>query len=216
LRSRIVQTTFGGGVPIEKAMRPETMIALRMNGQPLSRRTRLSGPHHRSRIHRARSVKWLGRVIVSDRSSENNFVARDYKMFPPEATPENVKPEQFGPIYEMVLGSAICSPRAGDRVTAGRIVVRGLRGASGRARRPRSPVVEVSADDGKTWTEARFRGLGATSPGSSGKRRVTVAAGTPTVVRATDSGGKTQPERAAWNFKGYLNDSCTGSRFSAS
>ena len=27
------------------------------------------------------------------------------------------------------------------------------------------------------------------------------------VVRATDTRGRTQPETAAWNFKGYLNDS---------
>jgi sulfite oxidase len=210
------QTAFGGGIPMVKAMRPETLIAVSMNGNRLSRehgypaRTIVPG------FIGARSVKWLSRIVVSDRPSENNFVARDYKMFPPEATPENVKPEQFGPIYEMVLGSAICSPRSGDRVSAGRIVVRGYavppgESGAGVAR------VEVSADNGKTWTEARFRGNRSDFAWQLWEAEVTVAAGTPTlVVRATDSRGKTQPEQAAWNFKGYLNDSWHRVQISAS
>jgi sulfite oxidase len=201
------QTAFGGGVPIEKAMRPETLIAVAMNGKRLSRehgypaRTIVPG------FIGARSVKWLGRIVVSDRPSENNFVARDYKMFPPEATPEAVKPEQFGPIYEMVLGSAICSPRAGDLVKAGKILVRGYAvppGETGAA----VAKVEVTSDGGKNWTEARFVGGRRDFAWQLWEAEVTVAAGTPTlVVRATDSRGRTQPAQAAWNFKGYLNDS---------
>src|SRR5207245_1249101 len=54
------QTLFGGQVPIEKAMRPETLVALEMNGRPLTRehgfpvRTIVPG------YIGARSVKWLG------------------------------------------------------------------------------------------------------------------------------------------------------------
>jgi sulfite oxidase len=210
------QTAFGGGVPIEKAMRPETLIALSMNGKSLSRehgypaRTIVPG------FIGARSVKWLGRIVVSDRPSENNFVARDYKLFPPEATPETVKPEQFGPIYEMVLGSAICSPRSGDRVTAGRIRVRGYAVPPGEAGADVSRV-EVSADDGKTWTEARFRGTRSDFAWRLWEAEMTVPAGSTTlVVRATDSRGRTQPEQAAWNFKGYLNDSWHRVRITAS
>jgi sulfite oxidase len=210
------QTAFGGGVPIEKAMRPETLIAVSMNGMRLSRehgypaRTIVPG------FIGARSVKWLGRIVVSDRPSENNFVARDYKMFPPEPTPEAVKPELFGPIYDMVLGSAICSPRDGDRVTAGKLRVRGYSVPPGE---PRAVVarVEVSADDGKTWAEARFWGTRSEFAWQLWEAEVTVGAGASTlVVRATDSRGKTQPEQAAWNFKGYLNDSWHRVRISAS
>src|SRR5579864_115174 len=110
------QTLFGGGVPLEKAVRPETILALEMNGHPLARehgypaRTVVPG------YIGARSVKWLGRIVVADRPSENNFVARDYKLFPPEATPETVKPESYDPIYEFVLASAICKPLAGAAI----------------------------------------------------------------------------------------------------
>jgi sulfite oxidase len=209
-------TAFGGGIPMVKAMRPETLIAVSMNGNRLSRehgypaRTIVPG------FIGARSVKWLTRIVVSDRPSENNFVARDYKLFPPEATPETVKPEQFDPIYEMVLGSAICSPRAGDRVTAGKIRVRGYAVPPGE---PGATIarVEVSPDGGKTWTEARFWGGRSDFAWQLWEAEVTVAAGTPTlVVRATDSRGKTQPEQAAWNFKGYLNDSWHRIQISAS
>jgi sulfite oxidase len=200
-------TAFGGGIPLEKAMRPETILALEMNGRPLSRehgfpvRTIVPG------FIGARSVKWLHRITVSDRPSENNFVARDYKLFPPDATPETVKPEAYGPIYEMVLGSAICSPRAGDRVKPGKITVRGYAVPPGE---PGATVarVELSPDGGKSWADARFWGERSEFAWQLWEADVTVPAGASTlVVRATDSRGKTQPERAAWNFKGYLNDS---------
>ena len=155
----------------------------------------------------ARSVKWLGKIIVSDRSSENNFVAKDYKMFPPEATPESVKPDQYDPIYEMVLGSAICSPRLGDHVRAGTITVRGYAVPPGDSGASLSRV-EVSPDGGKTWTVARFSDRQGRFTWRLWEADVSVPSGNSTlVVRATDSKGKTQPERAAWNFKGYLNDS---------
>jgi sulfite oxidase len=201
------QTAFGGGVPIEKAMRPETLVALTMNGKPLSREHGFPARTIVPGFIGARSVKWLARIIVSDRPSENNFVARDYKMFPPEATPETVKPEQFGPIYEMVLGSAICSPRSGDRVTAGKIRVRGYAVPPGETGATVAKV-EVSADDGKTWKEAKFWGDRRDFAWQLWEAEMTVPAGSSTlVVRATDSRGRVQPEKAAWNFKGYLNDS---------
>jgi len=201
------QTAFGGGVPIEKAMRPETLIAVTMNGRPLSREHGFPARTIVPGFIGARSVKWLGRIVVSDHPSENNFVARDYKMFPPEATPETVKPEQFGPIYEMVLGSAICSPRAGDQVTAGRITVRGYAVPPGEAGASVARV-EVSSDDGKTWTPARFQGTRSDFAWQLWEAQVNVPGGPSTlVVRATDSKGRTQPEQASWNFKGYLNDS---------
>lgn len=201
------QTPFGGGIPLAKAMREETLLALRMNGKPLSRehgypvRTLVPG------YIGARSVKWLHRIVVSDRPSENNFVAKDYKMFPPDVTPENVKPEAYGPIYEMVLGSAICSPSLGDGVKAGRITVRGY------AVPPGDPGVglsrvEVSPDGGASWVQARLEGEQKDFAWRLWEAQVTVPRGETTLaVRATDAAGRTQPEKAAWNFKGYLNDS---------
>lgn len=198
------QTLFGGQAPLEKALRPETIVALEMNGRPLSRehgfpaRTVIPG------YIGARSVKWLGRIVVSDRSSDNNFVSRDYKMFPPEATVETVKPENFEPIYENVLNSVICRPLAGQTASAGRLEVQGFAvppGVEGGA----LAGVEVSPDGGATWAAARFTGKDVPYAWRLWSANVTVAAGARTlVVRATDAKGATQPERSPWNFKGYL------------
>jgi len=79
------QTLFGGQVPIEKAMRSETIVALEMNGTPLPREHGFPARTIVPGYIGARSVKWLGRIVVSDKKSDNNFVARDYKMFPPDA-----------------------------------------------------------------------------------------------------------------------------------
>lgn len=198
------QTLFGGQVPIEKALRAESMVALEMNGRPLPRehgfpaRTIIPG------FIGARSVKWLHRIVVSDKPSDNNFVARDYKMFPPEATPETVKPEQFEPIYENVINSAICSPRVGQVVRPGKLEVRGYALPSGAVGAGLSGV-EVSADGGATWVPARLQGKDVPFAWKLWTAEVQLATGERTlVVRAKDSKGAVQPEKSPWNFKGYL------------
>jgi len=198
------QTLFGGQVPIAKAMRPETIVAFEMNGRPLPRehgypaRTVVPG------YIGARSVKWLNRIVVSDKKSDNNFVARDYKLFAPDATADNVRPQDFDPIYENLLNSAICEPRAGKTVDAGKITVKGFAippGAVGVA----LAGVEVSPDGGATWVRATLQGKDAPFTWKLWSVNLELSAGTRTlVVRATDTKGGTQPERAPWNFKGYL------------
>jgi len=198
------QTLFGGQVPIEKALRPETLVALEMNGQPLPREHGFPARTIVPGFIGARSVKWLCRIVVSDKKSDNNFVARDYKLFPPDATAETVKPQEFEPIYENALNSAICEPRAAQSVKAGRLKVRGFAlppGAVGMA----LAGVEVSPDGGATWVPARLLGKDAPFSWKLWEAEVEVAAGARTLVaRATDTRGGTQPERAPWNFKGYL------------
>jgi sulfite oxidase len=198
------QTLFGASIPIQKALKPETIIALEMNGLPLARehgypaRTIVPG------FIGARSVKWLGRIVVSDHPSENNFVARDYKLFPPEATAETVKPENYEPIDEMVLSSAICTPLVGATVRAGKLEVGGYAlppGADGVT----IASVQVSGDGGGTWTAAELVGKEAPFAWRLWKTRLDVTSGSRTlVVKAVDSRGQVQPEKASWNFKGYL------------
>ncbi len=198
------QTLFGGGVPIAKAMQPGTLVALEMNGAPLARehgypaRTVVPG------YIGARSVKWLGRIMVADRPSENNFVARDYKLFPPEATAETVKPENYDPIYEFVLASAICTPMAGQTLRAGKVRVSGYAvppGSDGTT----VTGVQVSPDGGGTWVTAALASNDAPYAWKLWNVDLELPAGPRTlIVRATDSLGKLQPEKAPWNFKGYL------------
>ena len=65
--------------------------------------------------------------------------------------------------------------------------------------------VQVSGDGGATWAEAELSGKDAPFTWKLWKATLTLAAGTPTLVaRAVDNRGKMQPEKAPWNFKGYL------------
>lgn len=198
------QTLFGGGIPIDKAMQPGTLVALQMNGEPLARehgypaRTVVPG------YIGARSVKWLGRIIAAGRPSENNFVARDYKLFPPEATAETVKPENYEPIYEFVLSSAICAPQIGQLLSPGKVKVSGYAvppGSTGAA----IAGVQVSPDGGGTWVDATLATNAAPYAWKLWSVELDLKPGPRTLIaRATDSTGGMQPEKAPWNFKGYL------------
>ena len=198
------QTLFGASIPVEKATKPGCLVALEMNGAPLSRehgypaRTVIPG------FIGARSVKWLGRSVVSEKKSDNNFVARDYKLFPPEATAETVKPEAFEPIYESILSSAICSPLAGQDLRPGKLELRGYALPPGEEGVSVASV-QVSGDGGATWTAAEFVGEELPHAWRLWKATLDVTSGPRTLIaRATDSRGRQQPEKAPWNFKGYL------------
>lgn len=200
------QTVFGGQVPLDRALRPETILALEMNGRPL--------PHDHGYPVRAvipgcigaRSVKWLGRIVVSDRKSDNYFVARDYRKFPPGTDPATAKPAKAEPAVDAPLTSAIARPRPGQTVSAGRLQVVGY------AVPPGTPGVavagvEVSTDGGATWVPATLSGKDAPFAWKLWAVDVKVASGARTLVaRATDSTGVRQPEQPAGNVSGLLYD----------
>src|SRR6185295_13800027 len=122
----------------------------------------------------------------------------------PEETAETVKPENYDPIYEMVLASAICSPAPGATLPPGKVQVSGYAVPSGE---PDEKIlsVEVSGDGGATWTAAELSGRDAPYTWKLWRTTLDLAPGTPTlVVRAVDGRGRVQPEKAPWNFKGYL------------
>lgn len=197
---------FGGSIPLEKALldrnvAPGALLATAMNDKPLTADhgfpLRMVVPGYIG----ARSVKWLSKIVVSDRPSPNHFVADVYKLVD-EGTLLEVA--ESGPIYRMPLNSAICTPTKGAALKPGRIEVAGY------ALPPGVPgvsigKVEVSADQGRSWVEAKL-----TNPASefcwqlwSAEISVNSAA-KELIVRATDSRGDVQPETVRWNAKGYL------------
>ncbi|MFM9963007.1 MAG: molybdopterin-dependent oxidoreductase [Planctomycetaceae bacterium] len=197
---------FGGSIPLEKALLdrdagPGALLATSMNDKPLTADhgfpVRMVVPGYIG----ARSVKWLSKIVVSDRPSPNHFVADVYKLVD-EGTLLEVA--ETGPIYRMPLNSAICTPTAGATLKSERVTVAGYAlppGVPGVSIRQ----VEVSADQGRSWQEAKLTSPAAEFCWQLWSAEIAVSSATKElIVRAIDSRGDVQPETVRWNAKGYL------------
>ncbi len=198
--------SFGGSIPLEKALLdrdsvPGALLATTMNDQPLTADhgfpVRMVVPGYIG----ARSVKWLNKIVVSDRPSPNHFIADVYKLVD-EGNPLEVA--ETAPIYRFPLNSAICTPTAGAALKAGRVDVAGYAlppGVPGVSIRK----VEVSADHGRSWTEAKLSEPPSEFCWQLWSAEISVNSATEElIVRAIDSRGEVQPETVRWNAKGYL------------
>ena len=197
---------FGGSIPIEKAMSPETLLAYEMNGEslplPHGFPLRVVVPGYIG----ARSVKWVTNVHVQAHPSTNYFQEHAYKLFPAHVQAEQADWATGQMLGELPLNAVICHPQEGERMAAGPIRIEGyaITGAGGQIER-----VELSVDEGATWTSATF--LEPSSPWAwrFWEATLTLPAGSyELAVRAWDSAGRTQPQdaRQVWNWKGYLNN----------
>lgn len=196
---------FGGSVPLDKALRLESLLAYEMNGKPLPLghgfplRTIIPG------YIGARSVKWLSQITIQKEPSDNYFQSRAYRLFPPDVNWDNVQWETGIMLGENTLNSVICHPFDGDEVPAG------LAQVVGYAVGGKTPVTSVEiSTDGATWSEAEFL----TSDTHRWAWRLWVAeidiprGDSEIMARARDAAGNIQPRdaREIWNFKGYANN----------
>jgi sulfite oxidase len=104
------------------------------------------------------------------------------------------------------LNSVICTPHEGETLRAGPVLVQGyaITGQGHHIER-----VELSVDDGKTWTDATLLEQPNAWTWCFWETTVNLHPGKhQIIVRACDSSGYTQPEDLSqvWNFKGYLNN----------
>jgi sulfite oxidase len=185
--------SFGGSVPLEKALSPEVLVAFQMNGEPLL-------PAHGFPVRAvvpgyvgARSVKWLTGIRVQPEPSESCFQRADYV----------IDGEQLG---ELPLTSAICRP--GEDAASGPdgIQVEGYAMGQGGQR---ITAVEVSCDGGRTWQPADLGPDGGPWTWRLWHADVVVPPGeTEIVARAVEESGRRQPEHVAWtvNPRGYMNN----------
>lgn len=198
--------TFGGSIPLSRVMSDRfagtpAIIADRMNAEQLP-------PDHGFPLRTvvpgfigARSVKWLDRIVVSDRPSENYYVKDAYRLVT-ENTPEMW--EQADPIHHLPLQSAIAVPVPEAELNAGRAVVRGYAVPSGDGDGALRSV-ELSADGGQTWMTAQLTDDESPYCWRLWEAEVDLGAGPHAlVVRAVDSAGNRQPQEVPWNLKGYM------------
>ncbi|MGX6446458.1 sulfite oxidase [Patulibacter sp. S7RM1-6] len=194
---------FGGSVPLEKGLRGEVLLAYEMNGAPLPA---VHGAPVRAVVPGyigARSVKWLHRIELRDAPWEGWFQDVVYRLLQPGQEPGSGVGMALG---EVALNAEILTPDDGAQVPAGTVELRGYAFAGGERHVAR---VDVSADDGRTWTSAelaedlgrwawrRWRAELHLDPGDH-----------ELVVRAWDSAAASQPEHPGplWNPKGYVNN----------
>jgi sulfite oxidase len=194
---------FGGSIPLDKACRPEVLLAWAMNGEPLH-------PVHGAPMRvvvpgyiGARSVKWLERIEVRAESWQGYFQHVVYRLLPEDEKPA---PGAGMPLGLVALNADVLSPADGDVVAAGPVEVRGYAFAGGERHVAR---VDVSLDGAASWTQAEllddlgrwaWRHWRITVDLPPGEHEI--------VVRAWDSSAATQPEdeAALWNPKGYVNN----------
>ena len=179
---------FGGSIPLDKACRPEVLLAWGMNGEPLpavhGAPVRVVVPGYIG----ARSVKWLERIEVRSTAWDGYFQHVAYRLLPEDGTPG---PRAGMPLGLVALNADVLSPADGETVAAGPVEVRGYAFAGGERHVAR---VDVSLDGGARWSQAEL--LEDLGRWAWRQWRITVelAPGVHEIVfRAWDSSAATQP-----------------------
>jgi sulfite oxidase len=101
---------FGGSIPLDKACRPEVLLAWGMNGEPLA-------PVHGAPLRvvvpgyiGARSVKWLQRIELRSAPWDGYFQHVVYRLLPEDGTPG---PGAGMPLGLVALNADVRSPADG-------------------------------------------------------------------------------------------------------
>jgi len=194
---------FIRSIPIEKASDEDTLIAMRMNGEAL---TKHHGFPARALVPGwigAASCKWLSEIKVVDKEFDGNFMKPGYRMPNHPLKPgDPLNLDDSHAVTGLNVKSAIAAPEENWTSRSRSVQIHGAAWA-GEADIVK---VEISTDAGATWQAAQL-----------GREHSKYAwrlwnyhwkapkAGEYTILsRATDSQGRTQPETAEWNPSGYL------------
>lgn len=187
-------------LPIEKARDPETLVAIRMNGEPLpldhGYPARLIVPGWVGTY----SIKWLDTLNAY---TEHQWVYRNtiiYVLMGDQWPREQYAPANGGPVTEQTIKSSLAlSWPATLEVGQQRI--------NGYARSPGAKIASVqwSDDQGATWHEADLIGPNQTYAWVQFAFDWVATPGEHTLItRAADTAGRMQPDEMPFNVGGYL------------
>lgn len=183
---------------LAKAMADDTLLVYAMNGQILP-------PDHGFPVRAlvpgwlgAASIKWVGRIEVSEQPLFSQWNTESYVLIGPEYQPN--PPAKGTIITDQNVKSAF--ELAWDaKIPAGQHLLRG-RSWSGLGQVTK---VEVSTDGGKTWQAARLREPNIPQAWVRWDVNWNARPGNYQLqARATDDKGNTQPLSVPFNKKGYL------------
>jgi sulfite oxidase len=194
---------FIRSIPLDRALEPNTLLALRMNGEPLP-------PLHGGPVRLAvpgwagnNWIKWVRKLIVAREEAPGFYMQTAYRL-PMKPLPAGVtlKPEDLAPVNWLNVKSLITHPHANAVLAQARHEVRGVAWTGqghvtavefATDRDPRwRPTMLVGEPRAGSWRQFKF-GWQPDQPGQYVLR-----------VRATDSLGQVQPEKTVWNKSGYL------------
>ncbi|WP_088339914.1 sulfite oxidase [Robiginitalea sediminis] len=198
------------GIPIDKAMQEETLLAFKMNGEDIP----LAHGHPLRLVvggwPASTSGKWLTGISVRDRVHDGEKMTGSSYRVPCEtvAPGEKVADEDMCIIESMPVKSLITSPKTGATLPLGRSLSFRGHAWAGDLQVSR---VDYSIDFGSTWKSCNLE-----QPANrlawqhfSGTASFPKKGYYELWVRATDSNGKAQPMvLPGWNPKGYLNNAC--------
>ncbi len=194
---------FIRSIPIEKALHEDTLVATQMNGAPLNHDhgypARVLAPGWIG----AASCKWLTEIKVLDKEFEGNFMKPGYR-FPnhPGKPGEAVNPDDTHPVTTLSVKSLIALPSEGFVAKSRSMKIQGTAWA-GEADIVK---VDISADGGSTWHEAKLGHQQAKYAWRlwSYHWKAPQAGDFTLLSRATDNQGRLQPATPVWNPSGYL------------
>lgn len=196
------QPDFQRGIPFNKAMDPNTILAYEMNGEALPKEhgfpLRVIVPGWAGDCW----VKWITRIEVRDTDSEGFYMKTAYRH-PGKGVPPGtaVDPAQMKPVTTLQIKSIIASHIDGQDIG---LAPQKLRGAAWSNESPVA-VVEVSIDGGRQWRPARLGKDVARFGWRQWEQDWTPpqAAFYSVMVRARNAAGENQPFAPEWNPSGY-------------
>jgi DMSO/TMAO reductase YedYZ molybdopterin-dependent catalytic subunit len=198
------------GMPLAKAIQPNTLLAFAMNGEPLpllhGGPLRVVAPGWPGSV----SQKWLQRIGMRDQVHDGpKMTGKSYRVpANPVAPGTDVPNEDMRIIEAMPVKSLITRPQTGLEAALGSpLAVRGHAWAGDRD----VSAVDVSIDFGASWQRAEL----APPPNAGSWQTWNTEVSFPKAgyyevwARATDEAGLMQPMVVpGWNPRGYLNNSC--------
>ncbi len=181
------------GLPLAMAHDPDTVLVLRMNGEPL--RAAHGGPVRLFVPGWAgiASTKWLVGLEVVEQAFAGFWNSDNYVYWGEDGTP-------LHPVTAMPVKSVVSTPQDEAMLAPEEPVTITGYAWSGHGAIAR---VEVSTDGGANWVEADLERLGRRSWVRFAHRWQATPGRHTILARATDERGLRQPVTAAWNGKGY-------------
>jgi DMSO/TMAO reductase YedYZ molybdopterin-dependent catalytic subunit len=176
-------------LPLEKALADGTLIATRMNGEPLS--AERGGPARRvgPGDYGTNSTKWLTAIELQAERAPGHFTT---VLYNDDIDAGGVTTRK--PVWEIAPHSLIVSHHEGAAVPEGPQIVAGWGWAG-----PGVALVEVSADGGTTWIKTQLGGRVDYS-WQRFSAQITLSPGPHTLIsRATATDGALQPADGARN-----------------